>query len=293
MLGQEYPDVIYLGPPNGYRKDDGNPVVTDKRWITIHNTANTADARAEASWARRRPDKVSSHYYADPAELVQTLNTAYCANHVGSDTGNLYGISYELTGTNARTTAWWLENLAWDLVARQIARDCLKHRIPPRVLTLAQLRAGEHGIITHDMARQAWGSTDHTDPGRNFPLAHLESLVRQQIDGGKKMLVITKDEQGRYWLSDGIVRREILADPTAAAGKEYERPIKDLHYLSDRGVIGPIFRGNLPGAAVDGIWQNTSPAFGVPITGAAGPAPVVTDEQLERVLRKIARSVPA
>lgn len=164
---------IYDGPPRGYTKRR-----TDKRWIVIHNTSNDASAEDEASYAKRRTDSVSSHYYVDGSSIVQSLDTDYRAWHVGSPEGNAGGIGYEITGTNAKSRAWWMDHVAWGLLAGQIRRDCAEHSIAPRLLSISQIRSGETGIITHDQARRAWGGTTHTDPGPGFPLDYLVDMVK-------------------------------------------------------------------------------------------------------------------
>src|SRR5688572_2160402 len=103
---------MYDGPPNGYSNR-----YTRKRYIVVHNTANDASAANEADYAKRRTDSVSSHYYADDHEVIQSLDTDLRAWHVGSPTGNDQGISYEITGTNSKSTAWWRRNVAWDRLA--------------------------------------------------------------------------------------------------------------------------------------------------------------------------------
>ena len=164
---------IYDGPPNNY-----GATKTKKKWIVIHNTSNDAPATNEASYAKRRTDSVSSHYYVDNQRIIQSLNTDYRAFHVGSSTGNSGGIAYEITGVNAKSRSWWLGNVRWDLLAAQIRKDCAAHGITPRLLSVSEIKAGKTGIMTHDQARRAWGGTDHTDPGPGFPMDHLLDLVK-------------------------------------------------------------------------------------------------------------------
>src|SRR5690606_18341456 len=166
---------IYDGPPRSYQRQK-----TPKRWIVIHCTQNTASAANEAAYAKRRTDSVSSHYYVDNREIIQSLDTDYVAHHVGSYTGNMHGISYEITGLIQWSRSRWLSSVAWDLLATQIRRDCAEHGIIPRLLTTAEIRAGKTGIITHNQARLAWGGTDHTDPGPNFPMDHLLALLTKE-----------------------------------------------------------------------------------------------------------------
>lgn len=172
-----YPD-IYNGPPRHYGDQ-----VTAKRYVAIHNTSNDASAETEASYAKRREDSVSSHYYVDSNSIVQSLDTKLRAFHAGSAEGNGRAIAYEITGTNGKTRTWWLANVTWLPLARQIAADCRVHGIEPRLLTVADIKAGKlTGLITHDQMRQAWGGTTHTDPGPNFPLEHLLGLVVAEME---------------------------------------------------------------------------------------------------------------
>lgn len=172
---------IWDGPGRNYSKDsDGDPIRTRKEYIVIHNTSNDGTAEEEASYAKRRTDSVSSHYYVDNNSIRQSLDTDWRAWHVGSDEGNDAGISYEITGTNGKSRSWWLANVAWTKLIAQIRMDCDVHGIVPRALTIGQIQDGSmSGIITHDQARRAWGGTDHTDPGENFPMDHLIEQAKE------------------------------------------------------------------------------------------------------------------
>lgn len=183
----EYPDLPYVGPPMHYRS--GRPGTP--KWVVIHNTSNArlASAEAEASYATHRPDSVSSHYYCDRDSLVHSLRTSDTAFHAGGNPGNPYGIAYEVTGQNGLSRDWWLANVAWDLLARQVGRDCLKYAIPVRYVTAAGLARGDKGITTHNDCRLAWGGTDHTDPGPGWPMDHLLALVRAHLEGSGAVAV--------------------------------------------------------------------------------------------------------
>src|ERR1700761_8679609 len=94
--------VTFSGPPKSFG-DHG----LRKRYIAIHNTDNDGSPADEASFAKRRTDGVSSHFYADANTVIQSLDTKYDANHAGSRTGNTRAIAFELVGTNASTEAHW------------------------------------------------------------------------------------------------------------------------------------------------------------------------------------------
>jgi hypothetical protein len=170
--------AIYDGPPRWY----GN-TRTSKVYIAIHSTENSASAEAEADYAKRRADSTSSHYYIDQNSIVQSLDTDLRAFHAGSRPGNDRAIAYELTGRAAWSRSQWLGAVAWPLLVAQIRADCAAHNIVPRDLSVAQIQAGSlTGIITHNEMRLAWGGTDHTDPGPNFPMDHLIGLLLEGDD---------------------------------------------------------------------------------------------------------------
>lgn len=177
---------IWAGPGRNVKRVDGQPQLTTKWYITIHNTSNDATARGEAGYATRRTDGVGAHYFIDNLEVLQSTDTDQCVGHVGSAQGNTRGISYEITGFNSWSRETWLVNVAWHQLAAVIARDCKQFGIPVRLLSIDQMRAFSSslkGFVTHDMCRRAWGGTDHTDPGPGFPMDHLMALVSDQLNG--------------------------------------------------------------------------------------------------------------
>lgn len=190
---------IYDGPPRWYTDRR-----TRKLWVMIHATANTASAEAEASYAKRRPDRVSSHYYVDDDSLKQSLDTDLRAWHAGNDEGNDHAIAYELTARNMNVgRAWWLDldNIEWPLFAGQVAKDCREHGIRAQQLSDAQLRAGTSGFTTHVQGNRVWGGSDHTDPGPNFPMDHLVRQVRALLDDDEEDDMPTVEE---IWEDHGI-----------------------------------------------------------------------------------------
>lgn len=206
-------DDIWDGPGRNIKRVNGQPVVTAKWYVTIHNTSNDASAAQEADYAKVRQDGVGAHYFIDAHEVLQSTNTDYCVGHVGSTEGNSRGISYEITGVNAWTREQWTANVAWGQLAAVIARDCQHFGIPVRLLTIEQMRAfnaDAKGFVTHDMCRQAWGGTTHTDPGPGFPMDHLMALVSQAL-GGDDEMQFTAQLQGNQacWLSNGMKARPI------------------------------------------------------------------------------------
>lgn len=191
---------IYDGPPRGYGSNK-----TKKRYIAIHNTSNSAPAVNEASYAKRRTDSVSSHYYVDKDRLIQSLDTDLRAWHAGSSQGNNYAISYEFVGTNSKSRDWWLKNIDWDKVAKQIATDMKHFGIANRQLTSAQMRAGNvTGIVTHNQMSTVWGGSTHNDPGPNFPMDHLIKKINQYLNPAPAPKPEPPKEEPKMNLNDRI-----------------------------------------------------------------------------------------
>lgn len=174
--------VKYLGTGRNYRRDsNGRAVGTKKKYIALHNTSNSAPAKNEASYGTRRTDSVSSHFYVDDVEAYQSLPTEWVAWHAGSNTGNSYAVAIEITGTNA-TNNWLGDPDDIDMAARITADECKKWGISNRLLSVAEMKAGNaSGIVTHNNMRLAWGGTDHTDPGSNFPYAYFMAKVAEYL----------------------------------------------------------------------------------------------------------------
>lgn len=257
MLGQQYPDVPYIGPARVHRvDDDGEPRTSRKRWAVAHCTDNDADDTGEAQYALRRTD-AGSHYYLDRDSITQALHTSYQAGHVGSLTGNTYGIAYEFVGRTGWTREKWLSSISWDLAGRQLARDSIFHGFPLTALTQPALERGEHGVITHDMARLAWGGTDHTDPGPGFPMDRWIQIARNYLEAPVKFYRVSGTPE--VYAYAGALRMHVPDEPT----------LKRLQSLTGAGPV--IVLDNA--AQLDIVAPEVSLAL--------------TDEQLDRVLRKI------
>ncbi|MFI6824459.1 N-acetylmuramoyl-L-alanine amidase [Micromonospora sp. NPDC050187] len=173
------PGVPFVQGRNAYDDRDGQ-----KFGIAIHATDNTASAEAEASYATRRTDGVSAHFYVDADSIVQSLDTAARAGHAGSSTGNENAIAVEISGRSSSSRQWWLDNVAWGRLAEVLAIVCRHYDVAPRRATVAQMKADPkvRAFYGHDDMRLAWGGTTHTDPGPNFPWSHLLATVEQALN---------------------------------------------------------------------------------------------------------------
>lgn len=166
--------ITFVQGRNDYPDADGR-----KYAIAIHATANNAPARNEAAYAQRRTDGVSAHFYVDGAEVIQSLDTAVRAGHAGSRIGNDNAVAVEITGQNAWTRQQWIDRVAWAPLGRVLAAVCAAYGIPVQRVSVQAMKDNPKvkGFYGHNDMRLAWGGTDHTDPGPNFPWDRLLSAV--------------------------------------------------------------------------------------------------------------------
>lgn len=199
VMSPEYPDLKWVQP-----RAWSNANRTSVQVVVIHTTEGSMRAESAedgAAYDARRTDSTSTHYFHDSNSTVQCVRTediAYAALY----NGNQRGIQHELCA-RAGTTDWsgeYSQDMLW-VAARQVARDCMKWRIPARKLTAAQVAAGEKGLCGHVDITIAFPQDggDHTDPGTRFPWFQFLAIVQAIIEGdtdmalADDMIVITED----------------------------------------------------------------------------------------------------
>ncbi len=170
------------GPAYTRGRPDGPPI-----WVVIHDMefperTDAAEWTAEyfAGRASRDGRSVSSHYCADSDSVVQCVRLSDVAWTVGNRPGNYRGINWELAGYASQTPAQWLDAFSSSMFARVaviMRRDMDTYNIPARLLSDAQVEAFTSGVTSHAQLGRCFGGTDHTDPGKSFPWAHLLDLL--------------------------------------------------------------------------------------------------------------------
>lgn len=182
MAPTKIPGVRFVPGRNNYADSDGKHF-----GIAIHNTSNDASDEGEAAYARHRTDGVSAHLYVDRDSVTQSLLLTAKSGHAGSRNGNENAISVEITGTNGKSRAWWLANVAWDRLGDSlgwlIVNDPDYAGFQVRRASVAEMKADPKvkAFYSHDDMRQAWGGTTHTDPGSDFPWDRLFTAVNAGI----------------------------------------------------------------------------------------------------------------
>lgn len=215
--------IPYVQGRNAYTDVDGR-----KYGIAIHNTSNNATAENEALYATRRTDGTSSHFYVDNDSIIQSLDTNSRAGHAGSQQGNNNAIAFEITGTNDKSRQWWLDNVAWVPLGHVLALLCVSYDITVRRASVTEMKANQfvQAFYSHNDMRLAWGGTDHTDPGPNFPWDRLfqvtnAALMGEDMEQTEKL--IGNQAYPNRAVGDALADVENLTDTLMWANPQYAR----------------------------------------------------------------------
>lgn len=135
----------------------------------------------------------SAHYVVDPVGAVQCVGDHTIAWHAPPNPHS-FGIEMcdmpgpvptgplSLIRAARRTWRWRRPNqVAMLHVAAQLAAElCLAYGIPAVWLGPRELRAGHHGITSHNNVSRTWHQSTHWDPGF-WPRRRFMRLVRNYI----------------------------------------------------------------------------------------------------------------
>lgn len=197
--------IPYVQGKNAYNDGDDR-----KYGLAFHNTSNDASDTAEAAYAKRRTDGVSSHFYVDEDSATQSIDTADKVGHAGSSQGNENAICFELTGANGWSRAQWLANINWTLLGRVAAAVIRAHwpdgSFQVRRASVAEMKANPKikAMYGHDDMRRAWGGTTHTDPGPGFPWDHLANVINAALGEDGDMADYTQAQMQAFpWQYSG------------------------------------------------------------------------------------------
>lgn len=155
------------------------------RVIVVHDmeVAEKADtAERVAHYFATTSTKASAHVNVDNNSAVRSVadaDTAWAAPGCNHD-----GLQLEIAGYMRQTRAQWLDafsKAALGLAAKVAAAWAKKYNIPVKHLTVAELRAGKKGFVGHVDVSNAYGRTDHGDPGPNFPWPEFLAMVRKEM----------------------------------------------------------------------------------------------------------------
>lgn len=153
--------------------------------IVIHGTVSPCakgGAVSVAHYFQSAGAGGSAQYVVDPFEVVQCYDEHTVCWHAPPNQGS---IGIELCDPQKGSPARWKDanhEAMLVLAAKLVRQVAARWNVPLRRLSVADLRAGKHGICGHVDVAQAWHQSDHTDPGTGFPWDHFMDLVH----GGDK-----------------------------------------------------------------------------------------------------------
>jgi hypothetical protein len=183
------PGIPY-GPPPRVASVSGALAVPPL--IVIHDTSNTATARAEASYAATRTDAqslwTSCHAYVDTAGPLGStpLDTLAWAAY---SFANHHGWHIEMCGMNAGQ-AGAVPAVTIEHTARLVAQLCalagieVAHLGPAEVAAIAAGTSRRTGVCGHYDITVGLGVGDHDDPGPAFDWQAFIAAVQQGGDVG-------------------------------------------------------------------------------------------------------------
>lgn len=171
LTGIPYVQAVHLG-----MKNDKYFTRSWMKWIVLHSmeapeSSTTAENVAEWFADQKRAPRASAHYCVDATSIVCSVQEEFMAWHAPG--ANYYGIGIEHAGYARQTRAQWFDAYSEQTLGRSVwlaARACKRWSIPVQYVDRHQLKAGVHGITTHNEVTHAWGKSTHTDPGDGFPL---------------------------------------------------------------------------------------------------------------------------
>jgi N-acetyl-anhydromuramyl-L-alanine amidase AmpD len=150
---------------------------------TMESPEGADTAENVAKWfAGPTSNKASAHYCIDSDTIIQAVKDDDVAWHAPG--ANYDGLGFEHAGRASQGGGEWGDDYSkamLKLSAKLVAEKCKQYDIPPVWLYPADLRAGRRGITSHANVSEAFHRSDHTDPGRGFPIQRYLRLVREAL----------------------------------------------------------------------------------------------------------------
>ncbi|HUR74465.1 MAG TPA: N-acetylmuramoyl-L-alanine amidase [Sporichthya sp.] len=226
--------------------------------IVIHGTVSPCvegGARNVARYFQSSSAGGSAHYIVDPGETVACVHENVVAYHAPPNTNT---IGVELCDPQKGANTRWGDAAHEAMLVRAAAlvrQVAARWDVPLIRLTAAQVKAGKHGICGHVDVSNAFGQTDHSDPGAGFPWTHFMDLVHGDKPAEKPPEVVVKD--GAVW--PGRVLE--VKDPMQRGDdvKAWQQKLKDRGWnIVVDGWYGPASRT---------VCRGYQRATGLPVTG--------------------------
>jgi N-acetyl-anhydromuramyl-L-alanine amidase AmpD len=150
---------------------------------TMESPEKPDTAENVAHWfAGSTAPQASAHYCIDGDSVVQCVRDEDVAWHAPG--ANHDGLGFEHAGKAAQVARDWGDDYSLsclELSAELVAEKCREYGIPAVWLHAADLKAGKRGITGHVQVSEAFRRSDHSDPGKDFPVEKYLGLVRKHL----------------------------------------------------------------------------------------------------------------
>lgn len=187
-----FKDLSAIPIRNGGSAGMWNNASNTKQVIVFHDTESSA-AEGSIDWMRTQQSG-SYHYIVDVDGDVFRMVPDQWQAWGAMPAGNRIGLHVCATGFAKWSTAQWLKHPELiDNIAKIVGDWSRMYGIPLKLLTPAQVKAGQRGVCTHDDISKAFRESDHTDPGKFFPETRIIELAKNYL-GSNNLLGLSTHE---------------------------------------------------------------------------------------------------
>lgn len=173
-----------------YTPNDSGPRNTGAlKWIIFHTTENSGNTTAQDVARYQQSPSAGGSYNVLTDKFgtsVRSNDDNYVPWAAGSNAANIGGLHISVVGQAAQTREVWLRD--YDKALRKSAEVVAKwskdYGIPLVRRSSADLKAGVKGIAGHNECSQAFGGSDHWDPGAGFPYDVVIGYAQAILNGG-------------------------------------------------------------------------------------------------------------
>lgn len=183
--GQYKCDIDLLSP------NDSGISGQKRKWVLLHTDESVRIAYGVAWTAKRLAEYQQSpsaggsyHVGIGRAGDTARINDDEFSPWATGNRNNFDAYHICLNGWARADRREWLSYAAQiEKTAQVIAHYCRKYSIPCRWVTGAEMARGIEGVADHNESRIAFGNTDHTDVGQNYPKDELIKRANQILSG--------------------------------------------------------------------------------------------------------------
>lgn len=229
------------------------------RLLALHTTEGIMKNSDLKAFFDRSDTQGSSHASADNSGLMEKGFVPYDRAAWTLRSGNSISDNLEQCGFAKWTRKEWLENRrgTLDAAALWLAKRSIARGIPLRVLTHAQIRAGEAGVIQHNDWTVAMKDGSHWDCGPGYPIDYVVGKAKEiaaELTGKTNVPDTTKRNKDKNMIQ--VI--PVQATPQAGAVQRLIIPTgEQVSMITDRAWFSAAINGPSAGH-VKGWFQSDS-----------------------------------